>query len=97
MWQNHGKPRTTKPLFFTYAKTQNGRKATGNIVAAKLYPAGATTNSDSGVTNTKNIYQPSRKRETQAMVMGHRPFEEGQRRLGGVVRQRVEVDTDIGL
>ncbi|MBD1558772.1 dihydroorotase [Vibrio sp. S9_S30] len=31
-------------------------KATGKIVAAKLYPAGATTNSDSGVTDAKNIY-----------------------------------------
>jgi dihydroorotase len=31
-------------------------KSTGLIVAAKLYPAGATTNSDSGVTNVKNIY-----------------------------------------
>ncbi|WP_067861659.1 dihydroorotase [Neptuniibacter marinus] len=31
-------------------------KATGQIVAAKLYPAGATTNSDSGVTSIKNIY-----------------------------------------
>ena len=31
-------------------------KATGSIVAAKLYPAGATTNSDSGVTSVKNIY-----------------------------------------
>ena len=31
-------------------------KATGQIVAAKLYPAGATTNSDSGVTSVKNIY-----------------------------------------
>ncbi|PKF76868.1 dihydroorotase [Vibrio sp. vnigr-6D03] len=31
-------------------------KASGKIVAAKLYPAGATTNSDSGVTNAKNIY-----------------------------------------
>ncbi|KPW00821.1 MULTISPECIES: dihydroorotase [unclassified Pseudoalteromonas] len=31
-------------------------KATGKIVAAKLYPAGATTNSDSGVTSVKNIY-----------------------------------------
>ena len=30
-------------------------KAAG-IVAAKLYPAGATTNSDAGVTNLKNIY-----------------------------------------
>ncbi|EAR60905.1 dihydroorotase [Neptuniibacter caesariensis] len=31
-------------------------KATGKIYAAKLYPAGATTNSDSGVTSIKNIY-----------------------------------------
>ncbi len=31
-------------------------KASGQVVAAKLYPAGATTNSDSGVTSAKNIY-----------------------------------------
>ncbi|GEK09220.1 dihydroorotase [Pseudoalteromonas sp. McH1-7] len=31
-------------------------KATGHIVAAKLYPAGATTNSDSGVTDIENVY-----------------------------------------
>ena len=31
-------------------------KASGKIVAAKLYPAGATTNSDSGVTDLNNIY-----------------------------------------
>lgn len=31
-------------------------KASGMVVAAKLYPAGATTNSDSGVTDAKNIY-----------------------------------------
>ncbi|EKO3556463.1 dihydroorotase [Vibrio metschnikovii] len=31
-------------------------KASGAIVAAKLYPAGATTNSDSGVTDPKKIY-----------------------------------------
>ncbi|WP_028866061.1 dihydroorotase [Psychromonas aquimarina] len=30
-------------------------KATGQIYAAKLYPAGATTNSDSGVTSADNI------------------------------------------
>jgi len=30
--------------------------ATGKVVAAKLYPAGATTNSDSGVTDVKNVY-----------------------------------------
>ncbi|MDP2561675.1 dihydroorotase [Psychrobium sp. 1_MG-2023] len=29
---------------------------TGHIYAAKLYPAGATTNSDSGVTDVKNVY-----------------------------------------
>ncbi|MCG7490405.1 dihydroorotase [Vibrio sp. Of14-4] len=31
-------------------------KASGKVAAAKLYPAGATTNSDSGVTSAKNIY-----------------------------------------
>ncbi|WP_415896579.1 dihydroorotase [Neptuniibacter sp. QD72_48] len=31
-------------------------KDTGKVYAAKLYPAGATTNSDSGVTSVKNIY-----------------------------------------
>ena len=31
-------------------------KASGHIVACKLYPAGATTNSDSGVTDVRNIY-----------------------------------------
>lgn len=31
-------------------------KASGLVVAAKLYPAGATTNSDSGVTSAQNIY-----------------------------------------
>ena len=36
-------------------KTITSAKA-GGVVAAKLYPAGATTNSDMGVTNLKNIY-----------------------------------------
>ncbi|MCW8886945.1 MAG: dihydroorotase [Motiliproteus sp.] len=31
-------------------------KASGHVYAAKLYPAGATTNSDSGVTALENIY-----------------------------------------
>ncbi|KKE80932.1 dihydroorotase [Pseudoalteromonas luteoviolacea S4047-1] len=31
-------------------------KASGHIFAAKLYPAGATTNSDSGVTDIENVY-----------------------------------------
>ena len=31
-------------------------KETGSVTACKLYPAGATTNSDSGVTDIKNIH-----------------------------------------
>ena len=57
------KPRDSfKPLMALYL-TDNTTpdeirkaKASGAIVAAKLYPAGATTNSDSGVTCAKNIY-----------------------------------------
>ncbi|MEH0081946.1 dihydroorotase [Vibrio antiquarius] len=44
-------------------------KATGNIVAAKLYPAGATTNSDSGVTNAKNIYHVLEAMEEVEMLL----------------------------
>lgn len=39
----------------TSAEDIEKAKSSG-IVACKLYPAGATTNSDSGVTNIKNIY-----------------------------------------
>ncbi|MDE1357981.1 dihydroorotase [Vibrio aestuarianus] len=57
------KPRNSfKPLMALYL-TDNTTpdeirkaKASGAIVATKLYPAGATTNSDSGVTCAKNIY-----------------------------------------
>ncbi len=35
-------------------------KATGKIAAAKLYPAGATTNSDSGVTDAKKCLRSAR-------------------------------------
>ncbi|TMO83474.1 dihydroorotase, partial [Pseudoalteromonas ruthenica] len=40
----------------TSAEEIRAAKASGHIVAAKLYPAGATTNSDSGVTDIENIY-----------------------------------------
>ncbi|QXO15499.1 dihydroorotase [Vibrio ostreae] len=40
----------------TSADDIRSAKASGAVVAAKLYPAGATTNSDSGVTSAKNIY-----------------------------------------
>ncbi|MGR5352302.1 dihydroorotase [Vibrio sp. DNB22_19_2] len=44
-------------------------KATGKIVAAKLYPAGATTNSDSGVTDAKNIYHVLETMEEVGMLL----------------------------
>lgn len=46
-------------LYLTDNTTPNDiREAhtSGNVVACKLYPAGATTNSDSGVTDAKKIY-----------------------------------------
>ncbi|TEW55333.1 dihydroorotase [Psychromonas sp. RZ22] len=39
----------------TTAEEIKKAKASGHVYAAKLYPAGATTNSDSGVTDFKNI------------------------------------------
>lgn len=38
-------------------------KASGQVMACKLYPAGATTNSDSGVTQLENIYPVLEKME----------------------------------
>jgi len=52
---------TFKPLMVLYltdkttADEIKKAKASGLVYAAKLYPAGATTNSDSGVTSTANI------------------------------------------
>jgi dihydroorotase len=52
---------TFKPLMTLYltdkttAAEIREAKASGFVYAAKLYPAGATTNSDSGVTSTANI------------------------------------------
>ena len=40
----------------TTAETINAAKESGFIHALKLYPAGATTNSDAGVTDISNIY-----------------------------------------
>ena len=44
-------------------------KASGHVVAAKLYPAGATTNSDSGVTCAKNIYPVLEAMEEVGMLL----------------------------
>ncbi|NOH29980.1 dihydroorotase [Vibrio mediterranei] len=46
------------------------RKAkSAGVVAAKLYPAGATTNSDSGVTSAKNIYSVLETMEDVGMLL----------------------------
>lgn len=44
-------------------------KASGAIVAAKLYPAGATTNSDAGVTSVDKIYPVLERMEACGMVL----------------------------
>lgn len=55
--------KTFKPLMVIYLTDQTNpeelRKAhaSGEVYAAKLYPAGATTNSSSGVTDVKNVYR----------------------------------------
>lgn len=57
-----GCPRSFEPLLVLYltdntsAREIAAAKASGIVHAAKLYPAGATTNSDSGVTDLKRIY-----------------------------------------
>lgn len=54
--------RSFEPLMTLYLTDQTSAevirtaKASGFVHAAKLYPAGATTNSDSGVTDLKHIY-----------------------------------------
>ncbi|WP_217520355.1 dihydroorotase [Vibrio metschnikovii] len=44
-------------------------KASGAIVAAKLYPAGATTNSDSGVTDPKKIYPVLQEMQQEGLLL----------------------------
>ena len=43
--------------------------ATGKIVAGKVYPAGATTNSDSGVTSIKKIYPALKAMQEVGMLL----------------------------
>jgi len=55
-------PRAFEPLLVLYLTDNTSpseiaaAKASGSVYAAKLYPAGATTNSASGVTDLKRIY-----------------------------------------
>jgi dihydroorotase len=64
-----------KPLMVLYltdtttAQDIIDAKASGLVFAAKLYPAGATTNSSSGVTNVENIYAVLEELERQDMPL----------------------------
>ena len=64
-----------KPLMVLYltdtttAQDIIDAKASGLVFAAKLYPAGATTNSSSGVTNVENIYSVLEELERQDMPL----------------------------
>lgn len=53
----------------TTAATIEAAQASGLVYAAKLYPAGATTNSDSGVTNIKKIYPALEAMQRTGMVL----------------------------
>ncbi|MCF1428922.1 MAG: dihydroorotase [Shewanella sp.] len=44
-------------------------KASGKVVACKLYPAGATTNSDSGVTSVEKIYPVLKVMQEEGMLL----------------------------
>ena len=57
-----GRPRQFEPLMVLYLTDNTApeeivlAKKSGKVFAAKIYPAGATTNSDSGVTDLTRIY-----------------------------------------
>jgi len=52
----HFEPLMTLYLTDRLAPEEIARARAAGVVAAKLYPAGATTNSDAGVTDLRNIY-----------------------------------------
>eukprot|EP00586_Coscinodiscus_wailesii_P014439 CAMPEP_0172515718 /NCGR_PEP_ID=MMETSP1066-20121228/270044_1 /TAXON_ID=671091 /ORGANISM="Coscinodiscus wailesii, Strain CCMP2513" /LENGTH=310 /DNA_ID=CAMNT_0013296867 /DNA_START=353 /DNA_END=1285 /DNA_ORIENTATION=+ len=66
---------TFKPLMTLYLTDRTTPEeiekafATGKIPAAKYYPAGATTNSDAGVTDVSNIYPALKKMAELGMIL----------------------------
>ncbi|MEZ9709965.1 dihydroorotase [Vibrio breoganii] len=66
---------TFQPLMSLYLTDNTSKediqeaKASGQVVACKLYPAGATTNSDSGVTDAKKIYPVLEEMEKQGLLL----------------------------
>ena len=73
--QSHNSNNSFDPLMVLYLTDNTSpeeirkAKATGKIYAAKLYPAGATTNSDSGVTSVKNIYPALKAMQEEGMLL----------------------------
>lgn len=64
-----------QPLMVLYLTDQTTKqdiidaKNSGIVYAAKLYPAGATTNSSSGVTDVKNVYPVLEEMQKQGMLL----------------------------
>lgn len=73
--QSYNNQGTFEPLMVLYLTDNTSpeeikkAKATGKVFAAKLYPAGATTNSDSGVTSVDNIYPALKAMQEEGMLL----------------------------
>jgi len=65
-------PRQLDPLMVIYLTDHTSaedirRASAAGVIACKLYPAGATTNSDSGVTDIRNIYPALEAMQSEGM------------------------------
>ncbi|NTS77644.1 dihydroorotase [Catenovulum sp. SM1970] len=64
-----------EPLMVLYLTDQTSpeeirqAKASGKVFACKLYPAGATTNSDSGVTDIENVYPALKAMQEEGILL----------------------------
>ena len=65
----HFEPLMTLYLTDNLAPDEIYRAKEAGVVAAKLYPAGATTNSDAGVTNMRHIYKTLEAMQKSGMLL----------------------------
>ena len=65
----HFEPLMTLYLTDNLAPDEISRARQAGVVAAKLYPAGATTNSDAGVTNMRHIYKTLEAMQKAGMLL----------------------------
>lgn len=65
----HFEPLMTLYLTDNLAPDEIYRAKDGGVVATKLYPAGATTNSDAGVTNMRHIYKTLEAMQKAGMLL----------------------------